>query len=305
VFRKLFPHISQRERFALLKFDGTQNLGDEIQSIAAKRFLPRIDAWVDRERLDEFRASKPHKIILNGWFLHRPEHWPPSTSLHPLIISFHLTREIVPGSNISKIAPSDTVLKGNGLEFLKRHEPIGARDLDTLAQLRSAGIDAYFSGCLTLTLRVATPIEKHEIVYAVDVSDGMFAHLSRNYEGRIIRLVHGDSKLKGPARFARASHFLQCYAQAQAVVTTRLHCALPCLALGTPVLLIEEARDHYRFDGLRDLLWHTSEKELLQGNFHYDLRHPPSNKEGWHSLRDALEGKCRAFADNSVRMQSG
>jgi hypothetical protein len=306
VFRNFFQRISQAERFALLRFEGTQNLGDEIQSIAAKQFLPRVDAWADRERLDEFRASKPHKIILNGWFLHRPEHWPPSQALQPLVISFHLTREIVSGSNVTMAAPSDTVLRGSGLEFLRRHEPIGARDLDTLAQLQSAGVDAYFSGCLTLTLRATTPVKKRENVYAVDVSDDVFASMSRRYHGPIIRLIHGDFELKGPARFARAAYLLGRYAQARSVVTTRLHCAMPCLAFGTPVLLIEAARDRYRFDGLRDLLWHTSEKDFLQGNMDYDLRHPPSNKEEWHPLRDALEARCRAFlANQAARLQSG
>ncbi len=136
--------ILEPRQFALLSYAGTQNLGDEIQSIAAQRFLPRVDAWVDRERLDEFQASAPHKIILNGWFLHRPEHWPPSPSLHPLVTSFHLTRQMVAGANLKMIPPSATVLSGQGLEFLKRHEPIGARDLDTLAQLKPPALRPIF-----------------------------------------------------------------------------------------------------------------------------------------------------------------
>jgi hypothetical protein len=303
VFRSFFQRFSRPHNFALQRFDGTQNLGDEIQAIAARQFLPRVDAWVDREQLDEFRASKPHKIILNGWFLHRPEHWPPSPSLLPLIISFHLTRDIS-SINATRIPPSHAVLRGRGLDFLRRHEPIGARDLDTLAQLRSAGIDAYFSGCLTLTLRPTRPAVKREKVYAVDVSNDVFASLSSSSSSPVIRLTHGDSQLRGLARFKKAAHLLQCYAQAKAVVTTRLHCALPCLALGAPVLLIEAAADRYRFDGLRDLLWHTSEKDLLHGNFQYDLHHPPSNKEEWRSLRDTLEARCRAFVtDDTSHLQ--
>ena len=152
-------------------------MGDEIQSIAAQRFLPRVDAWLDRERLDEFHAAASHKIILNGWFLHRPDHWPPSPSLEPLIISFHLTREIVPSVNVKMIPPSMTVLRGEGLEFLRRHEPIGARDLDTLAELQSAGVASYFSGCLTLTLPMTPPSVKRQHVYTVDVSDAVYDHL--------------------------------------------------------------------------------------------------------------------------------
>jgi len=305
VLRSFFQRISRPQKFALQRFDGTENLGDEIQAIAAKQFLPRVDVWVDREHLNEFRASRPHKIILNGWFLHRPERWPPSPSLQPLVISFHLTREVT-SSNATMTRPGRAVLHGSGLDFLRRHAPIGARDLDTLAQLRAAGIDAYFSGCLTLCLRPTRLVAKREKVYAVDVSDDVLARFSSDFDGSIIRLMHGDSQLRGRARFRKAAHLLQCYAEAKAVVTTRLHCALPCLALGTPVLLVETAADRYRFDGLRDLLWHTTEKDLLRGDFQYDLHHPPSNKEGWRSLRDTLEAKCRAFVtDETPHLQGG
>jgi hypothetical protein len=285
----------QAQKFALLSYVGTQNLGDEIQSIAARRFLPHIDAWVDRERLDEFRAIASHKILLNGWFLHRPDHWPPSLSLDPLIVSFHLTREIVPSVNVGRIAPGDTVLRGKGLDFLRRHEPIGARDLDTLAQLRSAGVNSYFSGCLTLTLPTTGTGVQRRHIYAVDVSDAICAHFSRQCDEPIIRLSHGDSELTGSARFAKADALLCGYAAARAVVTRRLHCALPCLAFGTPVLFVEAAADRYRFDGLRDFLHCTSEDEILSGRCAYDLSRPPKNKDGWQPLRAALEARCKAF----------
>jgi hypothetical protein len=126
-WQRFFPPI----KYAALSYSGTTNLGDEIQTIAALRFLPRVDAWVDRERLDEFSSSTPHKIILNGWFLHRPEHWPPSQCLRPLIISFHLTRETHRGYNELMIAPSLTVLSQEGIKYLRNYEPIGTRDLDT------------------------------------------------------------------------------------------------------------------------------------------------------------------------------
>ena len=297
---------SEPQKFALLSYAGTQNLGDEIQSIAAQRFLPHVDAWVDRERLDEFRSSAPHKIILNGWFLHRPEHWPPSSSLHPLVTSFHLTRQMVAGVNLNMIPPSATVLSGKGLEFLKRHEPIGARDLDTLAQLSAAGVAAYFSGCLTLTLRPIGPVLTRANVYAVDIPENILARLAQSSRQPIIQLSHGDSELIGAARFAKAADLLRCYANAKAVVTTRLHCALPCLALGTPVLFIEAASDRYRFDGLRDLLRCASPDEISSGRVGFDLSNPPANKAGWQILRDALEAQCATFVSGgNTPMLSG
>jgi hypothetical protein len=84
------------------------------------------------------------------------------------------------------------------------------------------------------------------------------------------------------------------------VVTRRLHCALPCLAFGTPVLFIEPSADRYRFDGLREFLHCTSEDEILSGRCSYDLSRPPKNKDGWQPLRDALEARCKAFVGQEI-----
>lgn len=294
-FERLRRWLAPHTRYAALTYLDTLNLGDEIQTIAATRFLPRVDAWVDRERLDEFQDTDEHKIILNGWFLHRPEHWPPSDKLKPLFVSFHLTREVVAGQNKLMLPPSATVLSPSGIAYLRRHEPIGARDLATLQQLESAGIKSWFSGCLTLTLKPENPSPRTETVYAVDVPDDVVSALERQYQGTIIRTSHVDGTLVGEARFQRARELLSYYASAKAVVTTRLHCALPCLALDTPVLFIERARDPYRFDGLRDVLNRTSEQELLSGHCDFDLNDPPQNKKTWHGLRDQLIRTCRKF----------
>jgi glycosyltransferase involved in cell wall biosynthesis len=77
-------------RFALLAYNKTNNLGDEIQSIAARQFLPAADYYIDREALDAFSPAPDQEVrlIMNGWFCHRPERWPPSPSIRPLLIRF-------------------------------------------------------------------------------------------------------------------------------------------------------------------------------------------------------------------------
>jgi polysaccharide pyruvyl transferase len=233
---------------------------------------------------------------LNGWFLDCPEHWPPSDSLRPLIISFHLTRDIVAKFNARLIPPASAVLhSAAGLEYLKRHQPIGARDLDTLAQLQSAGVHAYFSGCLTLTLQAPQSRRERTDVYAVDLPDQVFAHFAKTYGGPITRLSHHNTEVEGDARFALASALLAHYANAKAVVTCRLHCALPCLALDTPVLFIENAKDSYRFDGLRDLVRHVTVDDVLHDRCAFDLRAPTPNGNEWRGLRDDLVKRCDAF----------
>src|SRR5258706_15241966 len=140
-------------KYGLLGYRGSGNLGDELQSLAARRFLPRVDCVIDRDALNAepwFDRSEV-KIILNGWFTHRPENWPPSRRLTPLITSFHLSDEIHP-QNQRRISAAKALAEGKSLEYLKKHAPIGARDVGTRDLLERHGVESNFSACLTLTL---------------------------------------------------------------------------------------------------------------------------------------------------------
>ncbi len=96
---------------------------------------------------------------MNGWFTNIPQNWPPSDSITPLFVSFHLNAK---AANVILDSPSN-------VEWFKRHEPIGCRDEYTAVSLRQKGIDAYFSGCLTLTLgdKYDTDV-KTDKIYIVD-----------------------------------------------------------------------------------------------------------------------------------------
>jgi hypothetical protein len=76
--------------FGLLSYENTGNLGDEIQSLASRQFLPRVDYYVQREQLNRFHTpgQSPTRLIMNGWYCHKPENWPPSPDLLPLKIFF-------------------------------------------------------------------------------------------------------------------------------------------------------------------------------------------------------------------------
>ena len=131
-------------KYCSLKYRHSKNLGDEIQSLAAEQYLPRLDGFVDRD--DGLHAvPEPTFIFLNGWFKHGPSHWrlgaaecwPPSNQVRPAFIGFH-------------IAFSD-LLTEECFRYYRRWAPIGCRDSGTMRMLKENGIDAYFSRCLTLT----------------------------------------------------------------------------------------------------------------------------------------------------------
>lgn len=285
-------------RYALLSYH-TSNLGDEIQSAAARQFLPSADILVDRDRPQDLPggATGRFKIILNGWHTHNPENWPPSAALVPLLVSVHISNE-VHAKNKSGRRPAEALLEGVNLEYLRNHAPVGARDLWTLELLRAKNVDAYFSGCLTLTLGSDRARPRHDYVCAVDLAEPVLNELRKRVRGRVVAVTHSDAM---PAPFAdrsrRAGRLLGIYARAKCVVTSRLHCALPCLALRTPVLFVVAARDTYRFSGLIDLIGNCTAEEFLENTNDFDPNDPPANSDAYLPFRRKLVETAGRFIE--------
>ena len=59
-------------KYGLLYYKDTDNIGDDIQSYASSRFLPKIDYLIDRENLETFIPNKKEyvKVIMNAWYVH-------------------------------------------------------------------------------------------------------------------------------------------------------------------------------------------------------------------------------------------
>lgn len=79
-------------RFGLMKYSPVShsvNLGDYIQSIATRQFLPHVDELIDREQMSNYEGPLI-KMIINGWFMTNPQNWPPKETIQPLITSFHI-----------------------------------------------------------------------------------------------------------------------------------------------------------------------------------------------------------------------
>lgn len=292
-----------------------KNIGDYIQSLAQEQFLPSVDYFVEREEMDQFEATEKVNIIMNGWFMHQPEKFPPSKWINPLFISFH----IVPRNAKRMLTPKV-------IDYLKKFEPIGTRDTGTCELLKKYGVDSFFSGCLTLTLGLKYhEDEKNEKVIFTDPYYEYGNGKSHSYGSRILaalwyylryrRKVNLMYKSfvweketpisryfpKWDKRMMLASFYktysaifsdevlfnaefvthnvkqslfkneddkllfakglITKYAKAKYVVTSRIHCALPCVGVETPVLFVtsdvlegDTFRSAGRFGGLIDFL---------------------------------------------------
>lgn len=292
-----------------------KNIGDYIQSIAQEQFWSKIDCYVERERMASFSSTETTNLIMNGWFMWHPNQFPPSNSINPFFISFHLSPSI-----------AKELLTERSIEYLKKYEPIGCRDFSTLRILEKQGIKCYFSGCLTLTLGLNyISATKSDDIYISDLyfelggskkyhkvrrgyvilkelfyNFSKIASLRKAYseckgrgvgiKGRLrlwaetASLYHTYSKyfsddillkakflthivdVKGLTeneRLEKAKDFIKIYSKAKLVITSRIHAALPCLAVNTPVIFCTatnlaenglEGSAGGRFEGLIDLM---------------------------------------------------
>lgn len=339
------------------------NIGDYIQSLAAKQYLPK---WGDillaeRNELNTISLNEPSKIILNGWFTYKPENWPPHRNIQPLFVAFHLNETC-----------RSNFFTPKAIEYMKQHEPIGCRDMNTVHVMKEHGIDAYFSGCLTLTLgETYHSKERGDDIYIVDplsylpdnnsIKQVILTLLYMIYYIRPVRMMFKKMKRDNPIRFGfskvgigqyllwgrsyvymrkcidrsllkkahfithiydnkelptdeerfrRAEELIKMYAKAKMVITSRIHCALPCLGLETPVLFIKSKNDTpkslCRFQGLESFFHVLNvfrDKPFMPEGFpkKIDENTTWENKLNYKSFKEQLVSKCKAFINEKDR----
>lgn len=287
-------------KYGLLTFKNTDNLGDDIQSYAQMRFLPRIDCYVDRESLDTFAyKGDPDEIvsvIMNAWFLHTKFNWPPAKAINPLFVSSHF-------SQYDRFGIGYSFIDGLGGEYLRHYAPIGVRDETTRDALEEHGIPAYVTGCMTLTLQRQEGIESQRAVVLCDLPEDLASQIDEvaTAEGySVMRVTHTldpreHSRLSFDERFEQVRERLALYQSSAMVITTRLHCALPCLAVGTPVLLVTNGDGLDRLGSFLRLVHHCDMDQALDTFKMSWVQRPPENSDGYLEFRKTLEEACQKF----------
>lgn len=242
----------------ILKVD-TENLGDHIQIIATENLLRRAGLvpsfTVDRDdgllRPPPTRGGSPAGIVLNGWFKHSSSEWPPHPAYSPLYFGFHLSRY----SQSDLTSPA-------AIEHYAAHGPVGCRDRHTLSLLRARGVEAFLSNCptLTFTRRLPDP-ERQTEVFVVSRDRRILDHLPKSL-GPYTFTNHYSGTTEFWNNKRHAAQLLETYRdRAKLVVTTMLHCALPAIAMGIPVVVfyplnegLERDADLARFSSLCEIV---------------------------------------------------
>lgn len=340
-----------------------KNIGDYIQSLAARQYLKEDYCYVEKEAVSEFRSDGPVKVIMNAWYMWHPECWPPRPCLDPLLTSMH----------ISHLTAKEMLANG-GKEYLVKHGPVGCRDLDTKKILDDAGVPNYFSACLTLTLghtykytgerkgfyfvdpyipSVRYIVNGKSVFYPKNVLKGLWGfikhpmktcklvknndffkariHLMSYYNAAMFydtyrtlfdddvifgaeyltHMVPVDKSDNNETLLRKAEELVCKYSKAKLVITSRIHCGLPCLGLETPILFVlnkeMESKENMfnapgRFGGLinffnliifKNYRLFASEKLNIKGRINMSTM--TTNSTEWQTYRDKLISMCQKF----------
>lgn len=226
------------------------NLGDPIQSYAVKNLyremgilaediipVPRYDManYNGEECVCVVNsASNYEELAYDSHFM------PPSKKVHAIPMSLHLHRQL----------PEEE------LQFYKTCGGVGCRDLYTVEYLKGLGVDAYLTGCLTLTLprRSEEQARRADKTYLLDVPGDVMQMMPDEIKKEAVTLSN-ILRFNNPGNANRIS-VEDAYEEhrkgeerikllrdtAKLVITSKLHVASPCLAMGIPVIL---AKKHF------------------------------------------------------------
>lgn len=215
------------------------NFGDDIQSIAIEQLYARMGIPADqvvRVPYQDLRTYAGDYLVLPmNMFGTKDDIFPLSPRIIPLFIGFNYV-----SGRIHEHAA-----------YFRAHAPIGCRDEYTLRVMRQAGIEAYLSGCLTITLPRRPPAPEASRVFLVDAPRGVLEAMPAPLRERVEQLTHevevDAAALAAAGEGASRRHaqtLLDRYArEAALVVTARLHCAAPCMAMGIPVVIAKNNID--------------------------------------------------------------
>lgn len=198
-----------------------RNYGDDIQIEAINNLYRHMGIDVD----DVVRIKFSELMTYDGEYVILPINYPFYGTYKGLSEKI---KPVYLGLSLLSAAPIGSLR-------LKESEPIGCRDAYTMKVLREAGIDAYLNGCMTLSFPKRSVEPESGKVFFVDVCDELLDVAPKELlDGAVFKthlLYHTYVTEQ------QSLDVLKCYQeQARLVVTSRLHCAVPCLAMGIPTI---------------------------------------------------------------------
>lgn len=238
------------------------NIGDIAQTFAIdiiyqKMGIPQED--IVNIPLEQLGTYKGEKVLLpiDGYFRYSRENpaFPTSDDIIPVFLGVYST--------------SGQYLKEKA--FWKKFEPIGCRDEASFHAMKKRGYDAYLTGCMTMLYPRREKMPEVPKVFVVDAYPTIEKYIPESLRPYLEYVTH-DLPVKpedDPKQVALAcekiagDYYRRYYHEATLVITSRLHCASPCIAMGIPTIVVKDGYDE-RFGWLDKLIHLYTEDEFDQ-----------------------------------------
>lgn len=231
-------------KYANLKYTknrtGSVNIGDDMQIMAISNLYKQIGIESDRIIKIDFSELSTYEgeycVLPISFPLYGYQNEFNITNFSPYIIPVFLSLSIM-AQTLSDV----------DVNYLKKFEPIGCRDRYTMNILREHHIMAYLNGCLTATLPYSEN-NKCDEIYMVDIPEDYYSFIPEEIKKNAIKISQVIDTCEDGEK--KAAEYFEMYSKhAKLVITSRIHCANPCVAAGIPVILLKE-HFSFRFSGL-------------------------------------------------------
>ncbi len=256
------------------RWHGEGNIGDAVQSLAVVNLYREMGIdeeqllRINRDALNTYEGE-PCLLPLQGWFGYFADifPFPWAKGITPFFSGFHLT---------SSKGSRERFAAAGIPEMMRPYQPIGCRDRGTMLFLREQGLNAYLSGCLTLTFPARQTEPEDGKVFLVDVEEEVKRQIPppvlESTDQSITHFYYFPSypvDADAAVRFEEhAKAILRRYRdEARSVITSRIHVALPCLGMGIPVVFLDDKGGDERFDALNGLIPVYKPSEMAQVNW--------------------------------------
>lgn len=218
------------------------NLGDIAQELVIEYIYKKMgipDRDICEIQMEEIGNYQGEEVILpiNGYFRYSREFpaFPTSPKIKPVFLAIYCT--------------SSLYLKH--ADYWKKYGPIGCRDEATAKAMQKRGYDAFLAGCMTVLFPRRTKTPGDPCVFLVDAHPSVEKYIPVELKEHLVRITH-DVPVDPHMDKAETAHrcaelarrlFDRYRDEATLVITSRLHCAVPCIAMGIPTVLVKDGFD--------------------------------------------------------------
>lgn len=269
----------------ILGYSLTQNIGDDIQSLAMMQLFPEFEVFVDRdmtevvydrytgEKINLYSVNKKIITIFNCYFSEPRNYWVNDKikiysdideNIDPIFLGLY-TCDGLPIEQYKDTFKNSYEIYGpiscRSTSTANKINKLLKSNINTQISDNDQNIFAYFLGCPSILLEPPSNIIKTDVILCVDVAINCVKNIlisngedinNKNFIN--ITVIYPNLvNMSVIDRFNLARKQLHLYASAYKVFTTRLHCYLPCKAMNVDVMFIKNEFNIYD-DRLSDFI---------------------------------------------------